>query len=98
MLTRRWEDHQFAVVKLDVRNRNQRLVSAPIVPAQIALLATSGLKHAQNTFNVGGSALFVVHLDITTEEVGRRHLAGVTHNHNLLAAHDGAKCIDGFHL
>ena len=67
------EDHQPIVVELVVRDRDQRLVAAAVVPAQHPLRRALGAEHAQNALQVGGLARIPVPVvGHPVEEAGRR--------------------------
>ena len=82
---RRGEHYQLTVVKLHVGNGNQRLMPTAIVPAQIALLGTTGTEHGEHAFNITSGVILLIHLYFTAEEIRWRHLAGITDHDNLAA-------------
>ena len=95
------EDHQAAVVELPVRNGDQRLVAAAIVPSQHPVGRALGCEQAQYALDVGGRVLLVVVVPVLghgVEEIGRRKLLAVPHDDSLIGAENGAEGVDRFHL
>ena len=96
-------DEELVLVELRIGNRDQRLVTTAVVPAQHTLRQASSGEKAKDALYVGNlRALFLVvalcsagHLG---EELGRRELAFVADHDDLPGPSDGAKRVHGLDL
>jgi hypothetical protein len=95
-----WEDDEAVFVELVVRDGDQRLVPAAVVPAQHALRGTLGGEQAEHALQVGRQVVLVELLGThqAIEEAGGGKLLAVPHDHHLLAAGDRPQRVDRPHL
>ena len=88
------------VVELPVRDGDERLVPAPVVPAEHPLGRLLRGEELEDALDVGGvrQALVVLVADDAVEEARRRELLAVADDDGLLPTEERAERVDGLDL
>lgn len=96
-------NEESVLVELAVRDGDQRLVAASVVPAKHALRQATGCEQAEDAFNVGNlCTLPVVFLRLRSGHLGEKcrgwQLAFVANDNDLFGSGNRAKRVHGLYL